>query len=519
MRIQHGLYLSDVSVIFCDADQMGVTSVFSYALSDADYLEKLEAFLRQRQPGAFNVYLDLMGEEYKQESIPHISGRDRDALLDRKSKSLFPSADLVWKKHLRREKTGRKDDVYLLVGLSLPSSVDHIFDALVQAKYQIAGVYSLSILEQQIHANLELSEQSLLVSRVLGSPEGKRIYRQTFFKGGHLAMSRVTSINGETDEQVFSQLMTEIERMRHFLAGTRQLNTANKLVVRSAFSEEEASRFLRYEVNNERLKIENIQLSSLAKKVGLGRTKVFSSLAELLIVGASQKLISTHFKPKGLTNVFNVLKTKRMMRAVTFVLLLVSTCVAGFVAYTAKVKNDQLQVLSFRVQGLEQQRAQLLDNVQETEVSATKMKQLVELSHDISTYQFGPDKVLEVIARAYRGFKYISIEDIKWIDKPLNQQGNNRRHRGYSEPFIMKLKAARQFELKVALPSSLGNREILENIERFLNALRELPEVTDVRRKQAALNTSENAEMAASLGSASSLSKPVEFTLSITMEL
>jgi len=519
MRIQHGLYLSDVSVIFFNVDQAGVTAVFSHALSDTDYLEKLNQFLRQQQPEVFNVYLDLMGEEYKQESVPHLAGRDRGLLLDRKSKSLFPNADFVWKKHLRREKIGRKDDVYLLVGLSLPSSIEHIFDVLAKSKRQIAGVYSLSILEQQVHVNLKMSEQSLLVSRVLGSPEGKRIYRQTFFRAGQLAMSRVTSISGETDAEVFSQLMIEIERMRRFLAGTRQLNTANKLVVRTVFSEEEASRFSQHETNNERLEIESIQLLDLALSNGLGQVEGFSSLAELLAVAMSQKRISSHFRPKGLTDSFNLLKTKRLMGRVAAGLLLLSACVAGTVAYTAKLENEQLQGLNARVETLKQQRTSLLDNVQDTEISATKMKQIVELYNDISAYQFGPDKVLMVIAQAYKGFKHISIEEITWLAEPSEQQRNNRGRRGYSEPFMTKLKAARQFELKVALPSNLGNRLILENMELFSSALRKQAEITEVRRERAMLNTSADAEMAGSLGETTELNKPVEFTLLITMEL
>jgi len=518
MRIQHGLYLSDVSIIFCDIDKAGVKSVFSYTLTDAGYLEKLQAFLREHQPGAFNVYLDLMGEEYKQESIPHIGGNDRELLLDRKSKSLFPAADLVWKKHLRREKRGRKDDVYLLVGVSLPSSIEQIFDALVQTKLQIAGVYSLSILEQETQLGFERSEQSLLVSRVLGSAEGKRIYRQTFFKEGELAMSRVTSINGETDEQVFSQLMVEIERMRHFLTGTRQLNSASKLAVRTVFSEEESKRFLQYDTKNEQIKIECIQLTDLAVSNGLEKVGEYSSLAELLIVGVSQKHMNSHFKPKGLIDAFNVLKTKCILGRVAAGLLVFSVCVAGFVAYMASVEKGRVQALNSSVQELRKHRESLFNNVQITEIEPRKMKQVVELYNNINAYQFGPDKVLDVIARAYRGFNQISLDKLSWLNDSLEQR-NTRGQGGYAEPFMLALKKPRQFELKIALLSNLGNRVILNKVSDFLSALREQPEIIEVRRERAMLDTSADAEMAESLAEGVVQNKQVEFTLLITMEL
>ena len=81
-----------------------------------------------------------------------------------------------------------------------------------------------------------------------------------------------------------------------------------------------------------------------------------------------------------------------------------------------------------------------------------------------------------------------------------------------------KIKAPRQFQLKVALPARLGNREVLEKMDDFSAALIEQPEIKEVTREQAAIDTSANAQMAASL-SAGARNKPIEFTLLITMEL
>jgi len=507
MQTQYALYLSDASIIFCEVDAKGVTSVFTHALTEPEYVDSLRDFLFQYQPTSFNVYLDVMGEDIKQESIPHIGLADRERLLARKSKSLLPSADLIWKKHLRRKKTGRKDDVYLLVGVPLPVYVAQVFELLIQTKQMITGVYSQSILEQEVQASLMSSTHSLLVSRVLGSPQGKKIYRQTFFKDGELAMSRVSSIGGETYDQVFTQLVVEIERMRHFLLGTRQIDKADKLVVTTVLGEEESRQSLRYEKSKEWANLEPVSLAELAKRKGLGHGHNFLSLAELLIYYSSLKKLKPHFKPKALTAASLTATTKKNMTIAAVVILALSLSVAVFVGYGVTLGKNKLSLLNEDIRQLQVTKQELVDNAPLTELEPLVMKQVVELYRHINAYQFGPDKVLPVIARAYQGFSDISLREFSWLKEG---QANG-------DAFMTNLMAPRQFSLKISLPSGLGNRQILEQVSDFSSALSAQANITSVTRDRAMLDASANAKIAASLGRAAAINRPVEFTLLITM--
>jgi len=517
MQTKHALYVTDLAIIFCDIDADGVKEVFSQALTDADYSEKLHAFLLRHKPGAFSVYLDVMGEEFKHESIPHIGGKDRELLLERKCKSLLSSADLTWKKHLRREKKGRKDDVYLIVGLPLPSSVEHVFDVLIQSNQIVSGVYSMSILAREIEAILPVSPQNLVVSRVLGSPAGRKVYRQTFFKDGELAMSRVTSINGETHEQIFSQLIGEIERMHHFLAGTRQINNELTLDVCTTLGVQETEQLAMHQSDSDKVDISDFHLADIASKKSL-KESTFSSLAELLVALAASKNLTPHFKPEGLCTSFNRVKAKRGMNAIAISVLALSITVSGFFAFTASTEKDKLERLIVELAQLGEQKNTLLDNAQVTEVEPAKMKQVVDLYKTIHAHQYVPDDVLEVLSNAYKGFGDISLIKLSWLKPQGSEEQNNRRRRANSEPFLNTLKPTRQFELKVSLPSKLSNRMILERMTDFSTALNKQPEITSVTREKAALDAGANARLSESLGGGMS-NKPIEFTLLIEMGL
>lgn len=514
MQTKHALYITDLAIIFCDIDANGVKEVFSYALTDADYSEKLHAFLLKHKPEVFSVYLDVMGEEFKHESIPHIGGKDRGLLLDRKCKSLLSSADLTWRKHLRREKKGRKDDVYLIVGLPLPSSVEHIFDVLIESHQMVSGVYSMSILAREIEAILPVSPQNLVVSRVLGSPAGRKVYRQTFFKDGELTMSRVTSINGETHEQVFSQLVGEIERMHHFLAGTRQINKELTLDVCTTLGVQETVQLARHQSDSDKVDINDFHLADIAREKSL-KVSSFSSLVELLIALSETKNLTPHFKPSALCAPFNRVKAKRGLNALAISVLAVSVAVSVFFVFTASTEKDKLERLIIEIAQLDEQKNTLLDHAQVTELEPEKMKQVVDLYKTIHTHQYAPDDVLEVLSNAYKGFGDISLIKLSWL-KQQASEGQNSRAKG--EPFLNTLKPTRQFELKVSLPSTLSNRMILERVNDFSIALNKQPEIKSVTREKAALDTGANARLAESLGGGVS-NKPVEFTLLIEMGL
>ena len=519
MQMKYALYLTDVSIIFCGIDGDGVTEIFTHSLTEPDYIEALQRFLSKHEHESFSVFLDMMGEDFKHEPIPHIGGKDRALLLERKCKSLFSTADLTWKKHLRREKKGRKDDVYLLVGVPLPSVVDHVFDALIQSKQNVSGVYSISILEREIQSALPRVQQSLLVSRVLGVSQGKKAYRQTFIKDGELVMSRMMSINGDTAEQIFPQLLNEVERMRHFLNGTRQLDVASKLDVLAVLNEAESAELLQYKSDSEKIKVSAASLADIAKKKKLGRGQSFSSLAELLVAYATVQNIKPHFHPEGLCGAHKTISIKRWIGWCSVALLSLSIAVSAVMVFLASAEKAKVDALQVDLVQLENHKNNLAANAKKTDIDPRTMKQIVDLNQQINAYQYGPDKVLGILSRAYRGFNDISLMELSWAKAEADQQQSRRRSRGRDNtPFMNKIKAPRQFQLKVVLPARLGNRAVLEKMDDFSAALMEQPEIKEVTREQAAIDTSADAQMAASL-SGSARSKPIEFTLLITMEL
>ena len=90
MNKKYAIYLSDSTFVFCEVSSLGVELLFEEYASNQDFEEKCKAILEKYKETDVAVFLDLIGEEYKHESIPHVGGKDRELLLARKQQSLFP---------------------------------------------------------------------------------------------------------------------------------------------------------------------------------------------------------------------------------------------------------------------------------------------------------------------------------------------------------------------------------------------------------------------------------------------
>ena len=177
----HVLYVSDQYLSCSDVTKGGFDIRFKLNLDDIEVGDRFTDFLNKNTLGVMSVFIDMMGTEIKQENIPHVMGNDRKLLLERKKKSLFPAADLVWKEHVKREKTGRKDDVYLFIAITLTPAIKNILEILEVSKNKVNGLYSISALQQELSKGLPEFPQSLVISRVLENSRKIKSFRQSFY--------------------------------------------------------------------------------------------------------------------------------------------------------------------------------------------------------------------------------------------------------------------------------------------------------------------------------------------------
>lgn len=522
MAKSYALYLTDHYAALSEVDASGMQTILSLSFSEDSYQEKLTVFLEQHSLGIISVFIDVMGEEVKHERIPHISGKDREHLLKRKFKTLFPGADLTWKQHLKRETTGRKDDIYILLGISLPIPVKQVMAVLAESQHNIRGVYFIPVLQQQLGEVLPENQPYLIISSIPGGQRNKKTYRQTFYKNKALTVSRVNNAAGTTDQELFDQLFKEIERTYQFLEGSRQLDQHQALSVIVMLSDHDSARLIDHNAHvNVDLKYAN--LNQLAQQVGLSHTFAYKSLPELLCMLASSKKLKPHFQPADICNQHKVDIIKKWLVLSSAAAVVLSVFITGYLWLSAHEENEKHQLIASKITKVEQQKASLSAQQPTTEIPPKIMHQTVQLYRDIARNGQKPDKILAVIARAYQGYQDIALNQITWINRTDKSNVDEEESFELDEfeeigdgSFSAAIKAPAQFKIVLQPDINMSNREMLARVDAFSASLLEQPEIQTVTRDKSAIDTRSSAQLEESIGRHKSEKRP-DFTLLITM--
>ncbi|BCX80466.1 hypothetical protein MIT9_P0039 [Methylomarinovum caldicuralii] len=169
------------------------------------------------------LVVDLIEEEFRLEHLPHVGGRDHQALVRRRARQLFQ--DVVWVRaeKLGRESSGRRDDQMLFTAIRGSQVLEGWLACLADWRVQVLGLWSLP----------QLVEDALLPKRF----EGLRLLvythaealalRHDFIRGGRLAFSRLTLVSRR--EALVEEVVEESDRTWRYLSRLLHLPEEKKI--------------------------------------------------------------------------------------------------------------------------------------------------------------------------------------------------------------------------------------------------------------------------------------------------
>ena len=100
-----------------------------------------ERYLNESQKSPIYILTDFFEEEYRQDTIPHVFGPDRKAILERKKGRLFRDTPYFYSRVIGREEEGRRDDRVLLTAITNPKLVTPWVNLIDACKVPLATAY------------------------------------------------------------------------------------------------------------------------------------------------------------------------------------------------------------------------------------------------------------------------------------------------------------------------------------------------------------------------------------------
>lgn len=235
---------------------------------DSAGLDKFEQYLQQSARLATKLLIDVIEEDFRQETIPHVHGKDRAAVVNRMLDRFYrASKQYTYHEILGREKTGRKDDHVLLGAVTDPALLNPWMEVINRTETPLSGIWTLPLVSKKLLGLIDAKKGPvLLVSQQVNST-----LRQTFFRDGKMISSRQSVINQDAANirKLGKFARPEIERTTTYLRSQRLIEEQEELQVHMLCSDVQKDSLMEELESDTTWKFRLHAIEDIHKKIGL----------------------------------------------------------------------------------------------------------------------------------------------------------------------------------------------------------------------------------------------------------
>ncbi|MBL8511781.1 MAG: hypothetical protein JNM52_09060 [Betaproteobacteria bacterium] len=408
---KHFLYLTNDRLIALIWDRGRISARMLFSANDADTLAAERYFAAQRHLPAYLV-TDLIEEDFRLDTIPHLRGSDQEAVLARKLAKIYRTSHFRHAIVQGREEGGRRDDKALFHAIANPDLVQGWLDVLGKTETPLEGIYSSAVLSGLLLKELGIFfPHTLLVTIV---PDFN--LRQTYFQNKQVKFSRLTSIPYDESRPAGALIAAEISRTWQYLDSLRFFAAEESLEVCLLLHErdrpmmEEAIRAFPL------LTFRFLDMGEVAAKINLKSMPASSQAEEILVHQFARGALTNHFADAMQTRFAAFRRAKMALYALTAGIL-----IAGVVGTTynlhqaARFSNeitDRTQVVR-DMQMVYQRIANLLRG-QKTPSEVIRDTGVFFNAH-IGAEPGSPGPLLRELSTALAEFTHVRLLQVVWI--------------------------------------------------------------------------------------------------------
>lgn len=259
-------------------------------------LTELRKIANEWPQANFHILTDLAEEDFQRESVPHLSGSDRKALLARK-------LDQAWRETPYRRVViqtqgglGGQDQL-LLSALTVRERIDTLVNLLLEEKCAIAGIHSSALAADTLLRRLHGQTRHLLLINSTNSGS----LRQSYFTSAGLRFSRLGYASGDTIQRAID-VAEETRRVRQYLTTLRLMDREEQLAVLLLTNDSETSEFAATFAQHllpdaDRLDPASETVAAFARRLGFPAD--CANWTMLLCIAIARGQITDHYRPES----------------------------------------------------------------------------------------------------------------------------------------------------------------------------------------------------------------------------
>ncbi|HEX7607343.1 MAG TPA: hypothetical protein VF348_11570, partial [Usitatibacter sp.] len=224
--MKHFLYLTNTRLVSLVARRGRIVSRREFAVAGAG-ANAFERYLAGMTEVPTRIFTDLIEEDFRLDTIPHVGKRDREALLARKLSQIFRNTPYRHALLQGRESEGRRDDRVLYTAITNGEVLRPWLEIIDRLKVPLAGIHSSAVFSGMLLDELDLLfPHALLVTFTPGDA-----IRQTYFRDREIKFSRLTPIDLEEGQTLGTMIAEETTRTWQYLDSLRHFSQDDRLEV------------------------------------------------------------------------------------------------------------------------------------------------------------------------------------------------------------------------------------------------------------------------------------------------
>jgi len=383
-----------------------------YFSNSAEGLERFSDFLRSHQDPAY-ILVDLIEEDFRQETVPHLTGSSHQALVQRKFDQYYRSTPFRLSRLQQRQTEGRRDDELLFSALTNPGRITAWLDLLLLHKTPIAGIYSIP------HATTPLIRDIDSDHLLLLSWEKDAGLRQSYFLNKRLRFSRLTPV--KSNSSFPDAIATESARTQQYLQSLSLTPQGELLNVHIICHANDRAQLDAHLSSNSNMQYAYLDLQQLGRHIKSKSTFADSDATPLFLHLLATQPPHANYATPAHTHYFQLWQSRRGLFALAAATALVCLVWSTLSFMQGSGVNEEIDTLKSQTGNMMQVARQITQQFPTTTysssgitASASDMKTAVTVFRSLQQHSVPPEQILQGLSTTLDNFPRIRTNKLAW---------------------------------------------------------------------------------------------------------
>ncbi len=406
------LYFAATRVVLYRSTHGRLTVESSFA-NNEEGAQAFAAQFRAAPTGLFYVLVDIVEEDFHQETIPFVRGADRRTLVGRKLAQRYRDTSLSLALSLGFEKTQRRDERLLLSSFTNNAQFQPWLNVLREREAAVAGVYSVALVAPQLARKIGPKKAPVLLVTLQQAG-----LRQSFVEGGRIRFSRLGPLeaaDAADPNRVAEAFDRETTRVYQYLTAMRVVaREGGPIDAVLVAPNGEKRRVQAAAPSMPQVRIGVIELGEAASAIGLRDYPEGSGAEVLYLHLLARHAPAEQYAGENLRQFYRVRQLRAGLITGGAVVCLVMLGYAGLQLMQYFRLEDQAQVDRDRVRAAADAYARVTARFPKLPTTTENLRVTMQKWGLLSKQSATPDRLIVEVSRAVDASPKIEVERVQW---------------------------------------------------------------------------------------------------------